>query len=172
MRALAILALLLGASHATAQTDTCAPPVAVSVGTGVALAMGSLATGGLLLAGNERTAGRRAGAYTIFTGFALTPVVSHAIAGEWVHASIFGGIGLAVELSAVWLIESTPDLMVEGSLGKRRVLAAFYGLSLLNAGIGLFDSLGAAERAKQRTAFTVAPRLGRGEIGVGIGGSL
>jgi len=171
MRALMPLVLLLYASHAAAQADTEAPKVAAAVGSGVVLAMGSLAAGSLMLANHEGSKGRKLGAYTILTGFTLTPVLSHAVAGEYWRAAFFGGVGLVVELSTVWLIESTPDLMIEGSLGKRRVLGLFYGLSLLNAGLGLFDSLGAGERAKPAT-FGVAPRFGRGELGIDIGGLL
>jgi len=171
MRVLAMLALLLAASHAAAQADADPTPVAASVGAGVVLAMGSLAAGSFMLANHEGTKGRKLGAYTILTGFTLTPVLSHAVAGEFWRAAFFGGVGLVVELSAAWLIESTPDLMIEGSLGKRRALGLFYGLSLLNAGLGLFDSLGGGERARP-ASFGVAPRFGKGELGIGIGGLL
>jgi hypothetical protein len=171
MRALAVLAVLLGTARASAQTETSEPPVLASVGSGVGLGIVSVAVGGALLVGNERTPGRKAGAYTVLFGLALAPIASHAIALEWGRAAVFGGVGAAIAVGAVWLIESTPDLLIEGSLGKRRLLGLCYGLQLLSSGIGLFDSLGAGERARAR-GVALQPLLGRGELGVVVGGWL
>jgi len=171
MRALAVLVLLLVAARASAEDAVESPPLVASVGTGVAIAMGSLAVGGAMLLSHESTAGRKAGAYTIFTGFTLAPFVSHAIAGEWLRGTIFAAVGIAVTSTAVILIETSPGLMKDGSLGKRRFLGALYGLALLNAGVGLFDSLGAAERADRRQ-LALVPMLGPTEIGLAFGGRL
>ncbi len=171
MRVLAVLAVLLGAARAAAQQDARRPPVVASVSAGVGTALVSLAVGGLLLVGNERTPGRKAGAYTVLGGLALAPVVSHAVALEWSRAALFGGVTTAIALGTTWLIETSPDVLIEGSLRRRRLLAVCYGLQLLAAGVGLIDSLAAVERAAPRS-IALQPWLGRGQLGLGMTGSL
>jgi hypothetical protein len=169
MRALVVLAFVLGPAHAFAEDQTGEAPVFASVGAGVVLALGSLATGGLVLATHEDTASRKAGNYTVLYGVALAPIVSHSVAAEWGRAALFGMVPVASVLAATWLIESSPGLLVDGSLGKRRVLTACYSLTLLSAAIGLYDSMSAGERTRPRHV-ALAPVLGRGELGVAVGG--
>jgi hypothetical protein len=171
MRALVVLALLIGPARAMAQDDAAQPPVVASVAAAALIAMGSLTTGGLVLATHQDSGSRKAGVYTFLGGMTLAPIVSHAIAGEWARAAVFGGVPLALTLGATWLIESSPDLMIEGSLGKRRALTVLSSLALLSAGIGLYDSMNAGQRARSR-GLAVAPMLGRAEFGLAVGGLL
>lgn len=169
MRVLLWLALLLGPARALAEESSAGPPVLVSVVTGAGIAFGSLAVGGLRLATHDTQASRRAGAYTILYGLAFSPIASHSIVGEWDRAALFGAVPLTTALGATWLIETSPSLLVEGGLGKRRVLTLCYSLVLLSSVVGLFDSMNAGERERARR-FAVAPLVGAGELGVTLGG--
>jgi hypothetical protein len=175
MRALVLLCLVCGPARARAEaaTEPSEPPVLASMVAGVGLALGSLAVGGEELATHESQAGRKPGAYTILYGLSLSPIASHAIVGEWGRAALFGTVPLAVAIGATALIESKPSLLVEGGLGSRRLLTLCYTLVLLSSAVGLHDSIQAGERARARVPrVEVAPLLGRGEVGVALGGLL
>jgi hypothetical protein len=174
MRVFLWLAILCGPARALAEeVETEAdPPAFAAVLAGAGVAFGSLAVGGLQLAGaRERQASRKPGAYTILFGMTLSPIISHAISGEWERAALFGAVPLTAAISATWLIETSPSLLVEGGLGKRRALTLCYSLALLSAAIGLFDSMQAGERARARR-LALAPWGGRGELGLAVGGWL
>jgi hypothetical protein len=165
---------VLGPARAQAETaEPSEPPVLASMVAGAGIALGSLAVGGAELAEHESQASRKPGAYTILYGLSLSPIVSHAIVGEWARAALFGAVPLATALSATALIEASPSLLVEGGLGSRRVLTLCYTLVLLSSAVGLYDSMQAGERARSRVQrVAVAPLLGRGEVGVAVGGQL
>lgn len=143
----------------------------LSLSTGTALALGSLAIGGVVLATEQTNAARKAGAFTIVSGLALAPIVSHAIAGEWGRAALFGVLPVAGATAAIVVIESAPVLQGHGVLSQRRFLTACYTITLLSAAIGLYDSLNAAERARERQ-IAIAPWFERGGVGAWVGGAL
>jgi hypothetical protein len=174
MRVFLWLAILFGPARAFAEQAEAEaePPVFASLVAGAGVAFGSLAVGGLQLATvHEGQASRKPGAYTILYGITLSPIISHAISGEWERAALFGAIPLTAAISATWLIETSPSLLIEGGLGKRRALTLCYSLALLSAAVGLFDSMKAGERARTRR-LALAPWGGRGELGLAVGGWL
>jgi hypothetical protein len=171
MRALVLLCVVLGPARALAEQAAGEPPVLASVAAGAGLALGSLAVAGVVLATHQSQASRRPGAYTLLYGLSLAPIVSHAIVGEWARAAWFGAVPVVTALAATALIEASPSLLEAGGLGNRRVLTLCYTLVLLSSAVGLYDSILAGERARaQRVAF--GPLLGRGELGVALGGQL
>lgn len=171
MRALVWLAVLCGSSPVLAQATADEPPVVASVAIGASIAFGALTVGGIELATHDRIATRRAGAYTMLYGFVLAPIASHVIAGEWSRAALFGAIPLAAALSATVMIESSPTLLTDGSIAQRRALTVCYTLDLLAAAVGLYDSMHAGDRARERRV-SIAPLVGRSELGVMVGGRI
>ena len=143
----------------------------VSVSAGAALALTSLAVGGAVLATHESNAERKVGAYTMLSGVALAPIVSHAFAGEWDRAALFGVVPVAAAAGAMIMIESAPVLEGHGVLGQRRVLTLCTCAALLSALVGLYDSMHAAQRARA-DALAIAPWFERDGVGAWVGGAL
>jgi hypothetical protein len=175
-RLLVAVSVLLVCSSARAQRaedDGAQARMLSSVSAGVALALGSLAVGGTLLALEPSNAGRKPGAAIMVTGVALSPIASHALFGEWARAALFGVVPVAGAAGAVALIESAPLLQGHGSLAERRLLTACYCVTLLSAAIGLYDSMNAAERARERQGgIALSPWIERGGAGAVVGGVL
>jgi hypothetical protein len=168
-----MLAACAGTARAQSDSNEGETRALIATGAGAALAITGLAVGGTVLAMHEGEADRKVGAYTLLTGFALAPIVSHAIAGEWDRAALFGAVPVAAAIGATLMIESGPVLLGRGQLGQRRVLALCYGIELLSSAIGLFDSLNAGQRARDRTrSLAVAPWIERDRLGIAFGGSL
>lgn len=168
---LAVAVMLAVATRARAEPGEPEPAVALSVATGTGLALGSLAIGSFEFAAHDDQHGRKLGAYTVLYGLTLAPFASHALAGEWTRAAAFTALPFASSVAATWLIETSPSLLVEGGLGKRRALTLCYSLALLSAAIGLYDSMHAGERARA-ARLTASPLLGHGQLGLAVGGRL
>jgi hypothetical protein len=169
------LLLVLSAHTARAQSDATEGDgrALIATAAGAALAISGLAAGGAMLATHEDEAGRKVGAYTLLSGLALAPIASHAIAGEWDRAALFGAVPIAATLGATWMIERSPVLLGHGELSERRVLALCYGITLLSSVIGLFDTLNAGQRAREREgSLAIAPWVSRDHFGVALGGWL
>lgn len=172
---LAILAQLNGVAGAAPEAER-RVPVAWSVGSGTGVALLGLAVGGGLLATAQPgdLSLKRAGIYTIAGGLALAPLLSHLVAREWKRAVIFGIAPLALGAVAVGMLEAYGDLLDYGSLAPRLVFGTALALELLASGIGLVDSLYAAERKKPARALPVSivPVFGPNRVGLAIGGTL
>jgi hypothetical protein len=172
---LAACLVVVCAGQARAQSDANEGDAGALIATsaGALLAMGGLGAGGVMLATHGDLANRKVGAYTLLSGLALAPILSHALSGEWARAALFGAVPVAAALGATLLIERTPVLLGHGTLPERRLFAASFGLALLSSAIGVFDSLSVGERARARAhALAIAPVITRGGLGVVLGGSL
>jgi hypothetical protein len=145
----------------------------VATAAGAAIATAALGAGGATLATHEGEADRKVGAYTLLAGLAPAPITSHAIAGEWDRAALFGVVPIVGLLGGAWMIERAPVLLGRGHLEERRALALCYGVTLLSSAIGLFDTMNAGERRRERArSLAIAPWVGRDRFGVALGGSL
>jgi hypothetical protein len=172
---LAASLLLVCVEHARAQSDANRGDARALIATsaGALLAIGALGAGGIMLATHEDESGRKAGAFTLLGGVALAPIASHAIAGEWTRAAVFGAAPAVAAIGGMLMIEHAPVLSGHGELTERRVLALCYGVDVLAAAIGLFDTLNAGERARERArAIAIAPLLARDRVGIALGGLL
>jgi hypothetical protein len=172
---LALLVLAASARTASAQSDATEGDERALIATaaGAALAISGLAAGGAMLATHDDEPGRKAGAYTLLGGLALAPIASHAITGEWDRAAMFGAAPIAGVIGAALMIERAPVLLGHGQLEERRVLALCYGITLLGSAIGLFDTLNAGERQRERArSLAIAPWVSRDRFGVAVGGWL
>jgi hypothetical protein len=164
------LTVLLSCALAFAGTarasDERPPPVAGPVVGGVVTALVPLAVGGAVaaVAGDDPT-GRRAGLHTVAVGLALAPIVSHLAAREWKRAAVFGAITVGLAALSIGLCEGLNAYADFGPFEGRVLFPAALAVELVASGVGLFDSLNAAERWRDRHAAPPAASL------VKLGGS-
>jgi hypothetical protein len=138
---------------------------------GLATAMVPLAVGGGLAAGSDSQTTKYAGIYTIAGGLALAPLVSHLVGREWKRALIFGALPVACGAAVIGLLAGQDNLLDGGGAPPRIAFGALLAVELFASGAGLVDSLMAGER-RPRRALSLAPLVGRGQLGLVFGGSL
>jgi hypothetical protein len=152
-------------------SQTYTPPVAWSFVAGMATSLLSVAVGGALMASDSRD-DKLAGTYVMMTGLSLAPAISHLTSREWGRASIFGALPTLGLLGMTWLLEVHPGVVDEGNKDTTRVAyAVLVAWGVVTSCGGLVDSLFAGERARQRSAISVAPVLGRDQFGLALGGN-
>jgi hypothetical protein len=164
-----VAALGLWAPRAQAEAE---PPVAWSVGAGCALAFGALAVGGGLAASSDADRTRRTGIEILAGGLVLAPVVSHALAGEWKRAALFGGVSAAMAGVAIAVMEGSEDMLNFGTAANRLPFGAALAVELLVSTAGVVDSLAAGERARTRGQVALLPLLGANTLGLSVAGAL
>lgn len=163
-----LAAILLATSPASAAE----PDGGLAFIAGTAAFVASFTVGGLLVAtSNDGAAQGNAGFLTMESGFVLAPIVSHAFVDEWARGLIFAAPPAAAVAGTATLFELEPGTIVHGSLPQQRVLWSFFVAGLLSGAAGVVDSTLAAGRRRGRTV-AITPTLGRGEIGVQVGGTL
>lgn len=138
---------------------------------GLATAMGSLALGGGLAAGSDSQTAKYAGVFVIAGGLALAPLISHLMAREWKRALVFGALPAACAATVIGLLAGEDNLLDGGGAPPRIAFGAMLAVELFASGVGLIDSLMAGERKPRRT-WAVMPLVGRGQLGLAVGGSL
>jgi hypothetical protein len=163
-----------------AYADEAGPPgaapdtgLAVLVG-GAAIFLG-FAVGGTLIAtsvdqgtpSDASNAKTQAGWYAVESGFALAPLASHAIVGEWGRGAIFASIPTATTLATIPVFVEKPGAVQHGSLEEQRVMWGFFCGGLVAAVVGVVDSTFAPDRT-----LRIAPMLGRNDAGIVVGGAL
>jgi hypothetical protein len=147
------------------------PPLGWSVGAGCGLVLASMAVGGGMSGVADGNRARRTGIEIVSVGLALGPAVSHAVAGEWKRAALFGGTGLAIATFNIILIEKSTAVLDHGPPSSRIPFGIALATQVLVTTVGLVDSLMARERwAGQRLA--VAPLIDRRAVGLSLGGLL
>jgi hypothetical protein len=144
------------------------PALAFLAGASVFLA-GFAAGGVLTTTGNANDAQNNAGWLTMEAGFALAPIASHAVTGEWTRALAFAAPPAASLAGTATLFAMHPATIVHGELAEQRVMWSLFGLGVLSSILGVVDATFADRRAR---AITVAPVLGSGQVGFGVGGTL
>jgi hypothetical protein len=167
----ATVALVSLAGAAAAEPDPSPPPVGWSVAAGVATALVPMAVGGALLGMGSSLDEKDAGIYLIQAGLILAPFVSHAIAGEWKRAAIFASIPAVAAATAIGLTAATPDVVTGGDRDYQKGLGVVVAVAVVASMGGVVDSLWAAER-KKASQITVAPLVGKQQVGLMFGGSL
>jgi hypothetical protein len=162
------LALLAAFALATSPARADKPGLAFLAGASVFLA--GFAAGGVLTAtGNANDGQNDAGWLTIEAGFALAPLASHAVAEEWTRGLVFAAPPAAGLAGTATLLAMHPATIVHGELADQRVMWSLFGLGVLSSILGVVDATFADRRAR---AVTVAPLLGSGLLGLGVGGIL
>jgi hypothetical protein len=107
---------------------------------GAFTALVPLIVGGSLIAHDNRQDLQRAGTTVVLSGFAAAPWVSHAIAGRWKRAWVFGlaSLGLSAATFAATRIQDPFDPYIANR--KRLAFGTLLAASLFAAGIGVTDS--------------------------------
>jgi hypothetical protein len=171
MRSLAIsaplVALLLFASSPARAADS-HPGGAVAFVVGAATIFAGFAIGGTLVAASGEDASKNeAGWLAIETGFALAPLTSHAVVGEWSRGLAFSAIPTATALGSIPIFLATPSAVEDGIIPQQEGLWWLFGAGLASAVIGVIDATFAPARA-----LHIAPAVGPHEARLMIGGAL
>jgi hypothetical protein len=171
LRAL-LSSLAFAASMLVAVPSRAAPPdPALAVLAGAATMVAGFTAGGVLLGTSNASASQdNAGWLTMETGFVLAPIVSHGMVSEWTRGLAYAVAPIAGEVATAELFYVTPVAVEHGTLPAQRVMWTLFGIGLFSAAAGVVDTALAGERA--RTAVRVVPTVGRGGVGIEIGGAL
>jgi hypothetical protein len=156
------------------------PPVAIAVVAGIATALVPLIIGGMYIAAHQDDGPRDVGVAVSGVGAALSPIVAHAILGEWKRAAVFGALPVASEIGLSVFLATAPDSAFHGTQGTRTAFGLLYTADLFGAALSMVDVMMARDRARSgaiRSAggplrVVVSPAVGRGQAGIVLGGSL
>jgi hypothetical protein len=151
------------------------PDGALAVLVGGATIFAGLAVGGTLIATSSdqgtptdlSKAKTQAGWYLIEGGFALAPLTSHAVVGEWGRGALFASVPTATTLATIPLFVANPGAVQHASFDVQRPMWALFCGGLAAATVGVIDAAFAPGRAVH-----VAPVLGAGNAGLLVGGTL
>ncbi len=148
------------------------PPVGLSLGIGLGVALAPMAIGGGLAARSSAGTTRRRSLELLAGGLALAPVVSHMVAGEWSRAVVFGGITFTAAMLATALLESVNVILDDTKHPACILLGGTLAGLLVASGSGLADSLMAGERAGRRARVELRPSVGKGTLALALRGRL
>jgi hypothetical protein len=156
------------------------PNVALALVAGAATALIPMALGvSHLAAQSPATDGPRNVGFAVSgVGPALAPIVAHAVLGEYGRAALFGALPVAAEISLCAYVAAMPDSVFHGTMGSSLGFGLLYTADLLGAAVGMVDVMMARERARLERrrgpdllgGVTVAPRVGRDQAGIVLGG--
>jgi hypothetical protein len=148
------------------------PPVGLSIGLGLGVALAPMAIGGGMAALSGAGATRRRSLEILAGGLALAPVVSHMVAGEWSRAAAFGGVTFTAALLATALLESVDVILDDTKHPACILLGGTLAGLLVASGVGLADSLMAGERVSKASTLQLRPSVGKGTLALSLRGRL
>jgi len=164
----AALAMLFTLSPSSAQATEPGPDAAVALAVGAATMFAGFVIGGTLVAASGENPGKNeAGWLAMETGFALAPLTSHAVVGEWGRGAAFAAIPTATTLGSLPVFLGDKDAVGSGTITQQAFLWGFFVAGLGSAAIGVIDAAFAPGRA-----LHVAPALGPHQAGLVLGGVL
>jgi len=137
---------------------------------GLALGMVTLAVGGGLAAGTDSQTAKYAGVFVIAGGLAAAPVLSHLVNREWKRALAFGALPAVCAATVIGLLAGEDNLLDGGNAPPRIAFGAVLAVEIFASSVGLIDSMMAGERRPRRLA--ILPLVGRGQLGLAVGGFL
>jgi hypothetical protein len=156
-----------------------APDPAFAFLAGAATNLAGMIVGGTVMAtGHGRDPVNNAGWLTMMGGFTLSPVVAHAVEGEWGRGLVFATLPGAMTGATVALFQTVPDTVDHGTLEQQRLMWALFGVGFLGSAAGVVDAALAPRRARARANaasaghVTVAPIVGSSVVGLQIAGLL
>lgn len=148
----------------------------IALATGAATALLPLAIGAMATANAPVYAyGLRNSGYVVAgAGLVLAPIVAHIVVGEWKRAAAFGAAPFAAEIAMIALVSAKPDAVFSGNMLSRASFGLLFAVDAFGAALGLVDVALAGERARSRKlgGLTIVPRVGGGQIGIVVGGTL
>ncbi len=160
------LLLLAPSSHA----DDPAPDRGAALVAGAAVLVAGFTVGGMLVAtGGDQNAQTNAGWLTMESAFAVAPLASHAVAGEWVRGLAWAGPPAAMAGGTAALFAYDHGTVLHGSLPEQRWVWTLFGLGLGAGAAGVLDVLWADRRS---APLAITPAIGLGHIGLNVQGML
>lgn len=168
MRRLAFPACLAAALAVASPARAADPDPAIAIVVGAATIFAGFAVGGTLLAvKGDNSGANEAGWLALESGFALAPLTSHAVVGEWGRGAVFAAVPTATTLATVPVFLVDPAAVEHGNLPEQRVMWGLFVGGLATSMAGVVDTLFAPARAVH-----VAPVVGNGGAGLVVGGAL
>ena len=162
----ALSVLLLVSSPAQAADSR--PDGVVAFAVGAVTIFAGFAIGGTLVAASGQDAAKNeAGWLAIESGFALAPLTSHAVVGEWWRGAAFSAIPTASALGSVPIFLARQDAVENGPIPQQEGLWWLFVAGLGSSIIGVVDATFAPGRA-----LRVVPALGPHSAGLIVGGAL
>ncbi len=157
--------LVLAVSPARADPD---PAVGVVTGTAVLL-LGFTVGSTVAATADGQNGPTNAGWLVMESGFVLAPWTAHAVLGEWTRGLAFAALPAAAEGGTAGLLDSTPGLVLHGTLVQQRILWGLFGAGLASGVVGVVDAAFAPGRSG---SIAMAPMVGPGQVGLEVGGCL
>jgi hypothetical protein len=144
------------------------PDPAIAIAVGAATIFAGFAIGGTLMAASgDNTAPNEAGWFLIESGFALAPLTSHAVVGEWGRGAAFAAVPTATTLGTIPVFLLNPAGVDHGTLPQQRVMWGLFCTGLAGSMAGVIDTAFSPGRR-----LHIAPVLGAGNAGIVVGGAL
>ena len=144
------------------------PDPAVAIAVGAATIFAGFAVGGTFIAATGDDAARNeAGWFLIESGFALAPLTSHAVVGEWGRGAAFAAVPTATTLGTIPVFLLNPASVDHGTLPQQRVMWGLFCTGLAASMVGVIDTAFSPSRR-----LHIAPLLGAGQGGIVFGGEL
>jgi hypothetical protein len=152
---------------ASARADDSPPDGALALIVGAATIFAGFAIGGTLVAASgDDGAKNEAGWLLIEGGFALAPLTSHAVVGEWARGAAFASIPAATTLGSVPFFLANQNTVESGAIPEQEGLWWLFGAGLASAVVGVIDATFAPARA-----LRVAPVVGPHDARLMLGGA-
>jgi hypothetical protein len=138
--------------------------------TGAAVFVVGFAVGGMLVAtARDDRQLANAGWLTMESSFALAPLASHAMVGEWGRGLAWTAAPAAMVGGTGALFAYDPGTIAGGSLVEQRWLWSFFSLGLASGTAGLLDVLWSGRRS---ASVSITPSVGAGHFSLDIQGEL
>lgn len=147
------------------------PNVGAALLAGMATSLIPLTFGGVLASSGTENPEKNAGLLLAGAGFALAPLVSHAVLHEWKRGLLFSLLPAASEAATAALLSARTDAVFQGTTLSRTTFALLFSIDVFGSAIGLVDVMMAKDRARGR-GILFAPTLSRSQIGFTLGGPL
>ncbi|MEO7328105.1 MAG: hypothetical protein ABI193_05980, partial [Minicystis sp.] len=138
---------------------------------GVATSLIPLTFGGLLASSGAENRDRNTGILIAGAGFALAPIVSHAVLREWRRGLLFSIFPVAGEVAIASLLHAKEDAVFQGATLSRTTFALLFSVNVFGSAVSLVDVMMAGDRAKKR-GFLFAPNISQNRVGFTFGGPL
>jgi len=171
-------ALLSSAARAEPPREAQAAPSAeLAMMAGAASAMIPITLGSALASSGTDDGAKDVGLVVVGAGFALAPLVSHAVLGEWKRAAMFTAIPLATEIGMAALVSARADAVFHGTTLSRTTFGALLCVDVFFSALGVVDAALASNQSPKGRWFgsrgvVVAPTIAAGRVGLTVGGAL
>jgi hypothetical protein len=132
-----------------------------------------LAVGTTITARTDDRPWKRAGVDIGQFGFAMAPLVAHAIVGEWGRGAIFTSIPFATATALAIHQINHPVIVDQGIAAERLPFGIIYTATVAGSMVGLVDAMFAERRRASRPVVVPTVGMGAGDsVGISVGGVL